>query len=102
VKRLGEIIISTQIKTPNTVIESLALGVPVVGTDGASIDELVRHGESGLLVPPGDAPALADALVEVWRGRPFPRVSPPEEMLPERAVNALLAFAGLAPGTGLV
>jgi glycosyltransferase involved in cell wall biosynthesis len=87
---------------PNTVIESLALGVPVVGTDGASIDELVRHGESGLLVPPGDAPALADALVEVWRGRPFPRVSPPEEMLPERAVNALLAFAGLAPGTGLV
>ncbi len=87
---------------PNTVIESLALGVPVVGTDGASIDELVTHGESGLLVPPGDAATLADALVEVWRGRTFPRVAPPEEMAPERAVKDLLAFAGLEPGTRLV
>jgi glycosyltransferase involved in cell wall biosynthesis len=87
---------------PNTAIESLALGVPVVGTAGASIDELVVHGESGLLVPPADAAALADAMVEVWRGRSFGRVAPPEEMRPERAVVELLRFAGLEPGTGLV
>lgn len=87
---------------PNTVIESLALGVPVVGTAGASVDELVTHGQSGLLVPPGDPEALADALVEVWRGRTFPRVAPTAEMEPERAVAALLGFAGLAPGTRLV
>jgi len=87
---------------PNTVIESLALGVPVVGTAGTSIDELVAHGESGLLVPAGDAPALADALVEVWAGRTFPRVAPPPEMLPERALAELLALARPPPGNALV
>ena len=87
---------------PWRTVEAMALGVPVVGTAGASVDELVTHGQSGLLVPPGDPEALADALVEVWRGRTFPRVAPPAEMEPERAVAALLGFAGLAPGTRLV
>jgi hypothetical protein len=41
-------------------------------------------------------------LVEVWRGRSFEHVAPPQEMLPERAVNELLALGGLAPGTRLV
>src|SRR5690606_4186351 len=39
---------------PNTVIESLALGTPVIGSDGASIDELIRPGVNGALVPIGD------------------------------------------------
>jgi len=87
---------------PNTVIESLSLGVPVIGSDGASIDELVAHGRSGLLVPIGDAAALADAMVAVWQGRSFECVAPPDEMDPDRAVAALLEVAGVAPGTRLV
>ena len=51
---------------PNTVIESLALGVPVIGTDGASIDELVTDGVNGLLVPVGDANVLAAAMLDAW------------------------------------
>ena len=44
------------------VIEGMAAGVPVVATDGGGVKETVVHGETGLLVPMGNAEALADAL----------------------------------------
>lgn len=47
---------------PNTIIEALATGVPVVSTDISGIPEAVRHGVSGLLVPERDAASLADAI----------------------------------------
>lgn len=53
---------------PNTVLESLNLGVPVIGTDRSSIEELVEPGRTGLVVPNGSAEALAEALVQAWRG----------------------------------
>jgi glycosyltransferase involved in cell wall biosynthesis len=43
--------------------ESLAVATPVVATDLEGNPELVRHGETGLLVRPRDPTALADALV---------------------------------------
>lgn len=46
-------------------IEALAAGVPCVATDVGGVSEVVVHGESGLLVPPGDPDALATALSEV-------------------------------------
>jgi glycosyltransferase involved in cell wall biosynthesis len=50
---------------PKTVIESMALGVaPIVTATGGS-PELVVHGDSGLVVPPGDADALMAAMVQV-------------------------------------
>jgi glycosyltransferase involved in cell wall biosynthesis len=42
--------------------ESLAAGLPVVATDVGGNRELVRDGETGLLVPPDDPPALAAAI----------------------------------------
>lgn len=47
---------------PVVLIEALASGVPVVASRLSGIPELVVDGETGLLVPPGDAAALADAL----------------------------------------
>src|SRR4029078_1183319 len=44
---------------PNTVIESLMNGIPVIGTRGASVDELVEDGVNGHLGPVGDSDALA-------------------------------------------
>lgn len=52
---------------PNTVIESLSLGVPVVGSDGASINELVTDGRNGRLAPIGNPQRLAEVLVDLWR-----------------------------------
>ncbi len=54
---------------PKTVIESMALGVvPIVTRTGGS-PELVVDGESGLVVPPGDAAALAAAITQLAENR---------------------------------
>jgi glycosyltransferase involved in cell wall biosynthesis len=47
---------------PKTVIESMALGVTPIVTGTGGSPELVIDGECGLVVPPGDAPALAAAI----------------------------------------
>lgn len=44
------------------VVESLAMGVPVVGFRRGCLPELVEDGRTGLLVDPGDEDALADAV----------------------------------------
>lgn len=51
------------------VVEALLRGRPVVGTRGGGIEDLVRDGENGLLVPSGDPDALAEALVRVLSDR---------------------------------
>ena len=47
---------------PNILLEGMAAGVGVVATDVGAIPEMLGYGEGGLLVPPGDRPALASAL----------------------------------------
>ncbi len=47
---------------PNVLMEALARRRPVVASRVSGIPELVVHGHSGLLVPPGDSAALAEAL----------------------------------------
>jgi colanic acid/amylovoran biosynthesis glycosyltransferase len=52
---------------PVTLIEVMAMGLPVVSTFVSGIPELVQDGRTGLLVSPGDAMALADALLTLLR-----------------------------------
>jgi glycosyltransferase involved in cell wall biosynthesis len=52
------------------VVESLALGTPVVGFRRGCLPELVEDGRTGLLVDPGDADALAVAAGEATRLNP--------------------------------
>ncbi len=47
---------------PTVVEEAMALGTPVVGSRVGGIPELLDEGACGMLVPPGDVPALVDAL----------------------------------------
>jgi L-malate glycosyltransferase len=49
----------------NTVLESMAAGVPVVVTDVGGNTELIDHDRHGLLVPPRDTMALADAICRI-------------------------------------
>ncbi len=50
---------------PTVLLESLALGTPAVATAVTGIPELVRHGETGLLVPEHDPEALAAGLARI-------------------------------------
>lgn len=47
---------------PLAVMEALAAGLPVITTNVGALSEAVRNGETGLIVPPGDAPALSNAM----------------------------------------
>lgn len=47
------------------VLEAMAAGVPVVATAAGGVTDLVRHEETGLLVPVGDAEALASAVARL-------------------------------------
>jgi glycosyltransferase involved in cell wall biosynthesis len=50
---------------PRAVLEAMAAGRPVVGSRIGGVGEAVEHGVTGLLVPPGDAGALAAMLVQL-------------------------------------
>lgn len=53
---------STWENFPHSVVESLAVGTPVVATDAGGVPEVVTDGLNGLLVPAGDVVALAAAI----------------------------------------
>jgi glycosyltransferase involved in cell wall biosynthesis len=63
------------------VIEAMAAGCPVLGTDSGGIPEIITHGVDGWLVPPRDIPALEDAM---------------RTLLDNEALRSSLARGGLA------
>ena len=50
---------------PVTLMEAAACGIPVVASDIGGVSEFLAHGHNGLLVPPGDAAALASGLSKI-------------------------------------
>lgn len=52
---------------PNSVLESLASGVPVVSTDVGGVPFLVQDGVTALLVPPRDISAMGEAILRLLR-----------------------------------
>lgn len=47
---------------PTVIMEAMAYGLPVVSTRLAAVPEMVEHGATGWLVPPGDSAALGEAI----------------------------------------
>jgi glycosyltransferase involved in cell wall biosynthesis len=58
---------------PNAVLESMAAGVPVVASRVGGVPEAVEDGSTGLLVPPRDAAALANAIGTLLEHRALAR-----------------------------
>jgi glycosyltransferase involved in cell wall biosynthesis len=48
--------------TPMVIYSAMAMGVPIVASPVSGVGEIVADGESGLFVPPADAPAMAAAI----------------------------------------
>lgn len=47
------------------ILEAMAAGIPVAASDVGGVRDVVRHGETGLLVPPADPRALATAIFQL-------------------------------------
>ena len=91
---------------PRTVLEALAIGRPIITTDARGCRETVEEGQNGVLVPPGDAHALAKAMAGMLEhpdqlsamGRESRQIA--ERDFDVRKVNAaMLEALGLSSGT---
>ncbi len=58
---------------PNSVLEAMAMGVPVVTTDVAGTKELVLDGQTGFVLPQGDVRGIAQAMLKLVDDQPLRR-----------------------------
>ncbi len=54
--------------TPVSIIEAMVTGTPVVSTDVGGVSDVLGGGQYGILVPPGNAGALAEAIIRALDG----------------------------------
>lgn len=78
---------------PNALLEAMAMELPCVGTDVGGVGELIRHGRTGLVVPPGDPAALAAALGSLLADRAFRQAAGEEGRRTAVAEHSLDAVA---------
>jgi glycosyltransferase involved in cell wall biosynthesis len=50
---------------PNTVLEAMLAGIPIVATRAGAVPELIENGKHGLLVQPGSATELCEAMLKM-------------------------------------
>lgn len=79
--------------TPLTLIEAMWSGLPIVTTRTAGMQDVVTHERTGLLVPPADAAALADAIARLADDLPLRRAIGTEA---HRVAAARYTWAGTA------
>ncbi|MGH9962613.1 MAG: glycosyltransferase, partial [Pyrinomonadaceae bacterium] len=72
---------------PRALVEALLTGVPAVASNVDGVCEVLRHGENGYLVPPGDIEAMAQSVVRLLTDAPL-RLS-----MDERCRSSVTAFS---------
>ncbi len=80
----------------SVLIEALAAGLPVVASDVPACREMLRNGQYGVLVPPQNAPRLADAIVDALNSPRRPDSNGSifaMSLSPKRMIDAYLAVA---------
>jgi glycosyltransferase involved in cell wall biosynthesis len=82
---------------PNSCLEAMGIGKVVIGTNGASFDELIADGVNGFLVDPNSPGALADKLIAAWVDPKLDEMSAAakrrmHDFAPEKTVASLLTY----------
>ncbi|UCE75376.1 MAG: glycosyltransferase family 4 protein [Methanomassiliicoccales archaeon] len=54
---------------PLTLLEAMSSGIPIVATKVGGIPEVVKNGENGILVPPGDSKELSKAILRLMENK---------------------------------
>jgi len=50
---------------PHALLAAMASGVPVIATTVGGVPEIVRHNDTGILIPPADPTAIRDAILRL-------------------------------------
>ena len=82
---------------PNACLEAMGLGKVVIGTEGASFEELINDGVNGFLVPPDNPKALAEKMIAAWTDERVAVMSLAAkekalEFAPEKTIASLLNY----------
>ena len=54
---------------PNVLLESMSMSVPVVSSRLAGVPEVVKNGDTGFMVEPGDVTGLSGAIHSIWKDK---------------------------------
>lgn len=53
----------------DVLLEAMAYGLPCIGVTGDAMEEIIEHGQAGLIIPPNNTIALAEALTELLQNK---------------------------------
>ena len=73
IPRLGDVFVTAS-KTENqpvSILEAMALGLPMIGPDAKGMPELIRDGQNGFLFPPDDIDLLTQRMEVLYRDEPL-------------------------------
>ncbi len=70
-ERIDILVLSSIFKEglPNVLLEAMSMNVPVVSSRMAGVPEIVKDGETGYMVEPGNSGQLAEAVLKLWSGQ---------------------------------
>lgn len=82
---------------PNACLEAMGLGRAVIGTAGASFEELITDGVNGFLAPPNDPEGLAEKMIAAWIDPRLEEIGEAAkqriaDFAPEKTISALLTY----------
>ena len=82
---------------PNSCMEAMGMGKVVIGTSGASFEELITDGVNGFLIGPDDPAALALKLIAAWEDPKLSEMSAAakqrmQDFAPDKTVASLLTY----------
>jgi glycosyltransferase involved in cell wall biosynthesis len=94
-ERIDILVLSSLFKEglPNVLLEAMAMKIPVVSSKMAGVPEIVKDGETGYMVEPGDIDQLAGAINRIWSNHEtYQRMRENGRKLMEQSFDKIVQF----------